>query len=274
MSMLKRAARMIVPEPVYDMLRRSRQARMTRAFKPYEATYNYIRQPLRVLIADPVGADWYDRTIETNPEIEFLSRFNLKGARVFDLGAHQCVIAMLLGKLVGSEGQVVAVEANAHNHVVAQSNIAMNRASNVTCVKGLITSGRVNVSIDGGLNGRARAGGSPSDTAMLTIDQMTAQYGAPALVFLDIEGHEIEALSAASDTIRATASHWFIELHGDEALSTYGHRNADIFRFFDENEFKFHMLDEATGEFVALTRDTLPTDRVHIFFERRNPSIQ
>lgn len=274
MSMLKKAARMIVPEPVYDMLRRSRQARMTRSFKAYGATYNYSKHPLKVLIADPVGADWYDRTIESNPEIEFLSRFDLKGATVFDLGAHQCVIAMLLGNLVGPQGKVVAVEANAHNYQVALRNISMNAAENVRCVKGLISSGRMNVSIDGGLNGRARAASGPADTEVLTIDQMSSRFGAPSLVFLDIEGHEIEALSAAAETITATASHWFIELHGDEALSTYGHRNADIFRFFSENEFKFHMLDEASGEFVPLTREGLPTERVHVFFERRNTSIQ
>lgn len=270
MSLLKKAARTIIPEQIYDAMRRARQARVTRRFPSYEAQHRFGGRDLRVFISDPVAAEWYDHEVEANPEIDFLRRLDLAGGTIFDLGAHQCVIAILLSDLVGETGKVVAVEANSHNYDASLRNLALNGKTNITCLKALVSSGRMQLSIDGGLNGRARAAGSGApETEILTIDHMTAAHGAPALVLLDIEGHEIEALSSASRTINDTVSHWLIELHGDEALSTYGHQNSDIFRYFKEEKFVFHVLEADATEFRSLTRETLPKDRCHIVFERR-----
>jgi tRNA A58 N-methylase Trm61 len=50
------------------------------------------------------------------------------GARVFDLGAHQAVVALMLSQLVGHEGEVIALEAERHNFEVAERNRKLNAA--------------------------------------------------------------------------------------------------------------------------------------------------
>ena len=47
--------------------------------------------------------------------------------RVFDLGAHQGVVALMLSRVVGPEGLVVAVEANSSQPRVAERNRASER---------------------------------------------------------------------------------------------------------------------------------------------------
>ena len=67
--------------------------------------------------------------------MSFLAQHRLRsGATVFDCGAHQCVIAMILAKFVGATGKVVAVEASPHNYDAANRNIRLNEAGNVTAV--------------------------------------------------------------------------------------------------------------------------------------------
>lgn len=267
--MLKSIIRSLVPEAVYDRFRRAKQQRMTSRFTPYDVEHSYGGRRFKMHIADPVGAEWYDHDEEKTPEIEFLERYDLTGATVFDLGAHQCLVAMLLAELTGKQGRVIAVEANEHNQQVAMRNLALNGALNVTCLHALISSGKMAMSIDGGLNGRARrASGSVPQVAMLTIDQMRERFGQPALVFLDIEGHEIEALAGATETLLNGRTHWFIELHGDEDLSTYGHRNSDIFKTFKPEAFNAYLLDTEHGTWAPLQPENLPHDRCHVFFER------
>ncbi|THF52551.1 FkbM family methyltransferase [Allorhizobium terrae] len=267
--MLKTAIRAILPEQVYDTLRRAKQNFMTRRFSSYVSEHNYGGHRLKVLIADPIGAEWYDHDESAMPEIDELKRFELTGKTIFDLGAHQCVIAMLLAELTGKTGQVIAVEANAHNHKVSLQNLATNQFDNVTCVHGLVSSGKLDIAIDGGLNGRARRADSTTPKLkVLTIDEMTRRYGAPALVLLDIEGHEIEALSAATETLKDPHCHWLVELHGDADLADYGHKNSDIFKFFPTTLFKPVILDTKAGRFVPFMPEDLPHERCHIVFER------
>jgi FkbM family methyltransferase len=266
---LKTAIRAILPEQVYDTLRRAKQSFMTRRFSSFVSEHNYGGHRLQVLIADPIGAEWYDHDEATMPEIDELKRFDLQGKTIFDLGAHQCVIAMLLAELASKSGKVIAVEANAHNHKVSLQNLATNHYENVACLHGLISSGKLDIAIDGGLNGRARRADSTTPKLnVLTIDEMTRQYGAPSLVLLDIEGHEIEALSAATETLKDPHCHWLVELHGDADLADYGHKNSDIFKFFPTTLFKPVILDTAAGRFVPLKPEDLPHERCHIVFER------
>lgn len=267
--MLKSTIRAVIPEQIYDTLRRAKQRFMTSRFSSYVSEHNFSGTRLKVLIADPIGAEWYDHDEDRMPEIEELKRFDLKGKTIFDLGAHQCVIAMLLADLAGKDGKVIAVEANTHNHKVSLQNLTTNGYSNVNCLHGLVSSGKVDLVIDGGLNGRARrADAKTPKLDIVTIDALSERFGTPGLVLLDIEGHEIEALSGATKTLTDPHCHWLVELHGDEDLGSYGHKNSDIFKFFPTHLFKPVILDVAAGHFKPLKQEDLPHERCHIVFER------
>ena len=59
---------------------------------------------------------------------------NPRSTTVFDCGAFQCLIAMILDKFVGAAGKVVAVEAGSRNYEAAIRNCRLNEASNVAVI--------------------------------------------------------------------------------------------------------------------------------------------
>ena len=66
------------------------------------ARHRYADFELSVSIEDPVAEEWYDHDWPLTPELRALQGSRLEpGARVFDLGAHQAVVALILSRLVG-----------------------------------------------------------------------------------------------------------------------------------------------------------------------------
>jgi hypothetical protein len=91
-----------------------RKARVEYALWRYPAKkvrHRYGSEEFEIEIKDPLAEGWYDHDWDELPEIAVLRRHALRpGARVFDIGAHQCVVAMLLAREVGPLGTVLAVE--------------------------------------------------------------------------------------------------------------------------------------------------------------------
>jgi FkbM family methyltransferase len=228
-------------------------------------------------INDRVASEWYDRDWALPPEIEFLSQVRVpRGGCVFDLGAHQCLIAMLLGQEIVPEGTVLAVEANRHNVEMARRNLDLNGVDNVDVLHALVSSkvGKARAELTfnshakGGINGVA---GDIVDA--LSIDELSQLKGFPDLVYMDIEGFEIEALKGASQTLTRWC-HWFVELHGDDVLARYGATNADILSYFDFQDFARYLCLPPDDKFRPVTeREPLPTARCFMIFAPRSARL-
>lgn len=267
---LRASAKKFLPAPVTDMLRAVRYRYDTWTFPPHTVSRRYGPHVFRMNIHDRVAKEWYDRDWELPPEFGILSLYGLRaGARVFDLGAHQCLIAILLSKEVGERGQVIAVEANAHNVRVAHRNVAENSADNIEVVHALVagTNGtghalesfNSSIATNGGAIGK-------SSVDSLSIDELTRRHGVPDVVYMDIEGFEIAALKGATDTIGHDAT-WFIELHGDDMLARHGARNSDVLRFFPSQTFTAFICPDEDGEFKRLTDfGDVPRERCFMVF--------
>ena len=98
---------------------------------------------LKVWITDPVAEEWYDHDWNELEEISLLKRHAAlvggglrPGARVFDLGAHQGVVAVILEAAVAPGGNVVAVEARQENVEVGRAILKENGYSNVDFIYG------------------------------------------------------------------------------------------------------------------------------------------
>ena len=126
--MIHRLLRRALPVRMYTRLGLARDAIHRARFRPYVATHRYGRRTLSVHVTDAMAQGWYDHDWQLPAEIGVLAeRGRLReGALVFDIGAHQGVVAMILGDLVGPGGGVVAVEATRHNAEVAWRNVALN----------------------------------------------------------------------------------------------------------------------------------------------------
>lgn len=137
---LRSFAKSHLPAPVNDALKVAKYNFDLWTFAKEIVSHRYGPHRLKMHIHDRVAKEWYDKDWDLPPEMAFLAGHGLdQGALVFDLGAHQCLIAMMLAKQVGPQGHVVAVEANRHNVSVARRNVALNRVDNVTVTHAMIS---------------------------------------------------------------------------------------------------------------------------------------
>jgi FkbM family methyltransferase len=238
-------------------------------FQARRVRHQYGPVKLKLHIGDPLAADWYDEEWPDVPELKFLPRYQTRpGATVFDLGAHQGVYALMLAHAVGPGGRVVAVEANRFNVDVIRVNCRRNRVRNVEAVHAAVAERPGWISFGRGGNGQVDAGGLFPDSRRvpaITIDGLTERYGRPALVFIDIEGYECQALRAAPATLAARPD-VFIEVHVGVGLETFGGSVEELLGFFPDSDYELfasNNLDRYPKPFVGERRE-LAGDRFYL----------
>jgi len=219
-------------------------------------------QRLQVLLADHHGAGWYDHDWRVLPELELLKRGRLQlGARVFDLGAHQCVVALLLARIVGEKGFVLAVEPNSHNVAVGKENSKLNHAPQIRVVHGAAAESSGSITVNRGFNcqvdddlhewGSVRV---PS----FSIDDLSREYGTPDVLFIDVEGYECQTLSGASETLES-APDCFVEVHVGAGLEKFG-SVSKVLSFFPKEKYLHFIRTEAQDHFEALPSGAPPPE--------------
>lgn len=233
--MFKMIARALIPRPFRTWLQWRKLERQMANFPRRVVEHRYGDVRLKVELADGLAAGWYDHDWDALPEVEYLGRSRLRpGARVFDIGAHQGVVGMILAHKVGPAGQVVLVEPNSHNVAMCARNIELNQMAWVTPHQAAISDTEGRIRFTRGLNGQA---GDLSDYAGLvevpavTVDALTAEYGVPDVVFIDVEGYECRALAGAAKTF-ASYPDWFVEVHVGHGLEAAGGSVEKLLGFF------------------------------------------
>ena len=213
-----------LPHAVYRLYRKRRVARMIASFSPRVVTHTYGGHRLTVALSDPLAEGWYDHDWPRLEEVDQLIDIGglRRGATVFDLGAHQGVVALMLAAEVGTSGRVIAVEAQPHNVSMARRNVSLNRATNVTVVHAAISDRPGTLHFEHGLNGHVDSATRIGNVEVvaLTIDELAGRFGAPDVVFLDVEGYESKALDGAAATLGAGRTSFFVEVHGDELVDS------------------------------------------------------
>ncbi|MGH2847395.1 MAG: FkbM family methyltransferase, partial [Thermoleophilaceae bacterium] len=234
-------AERVLPSAV---MRRARVIKFDRERSRFPARvveHEYAGVRHRVLIASPY-AERYDRDWPEPQELTWLKRRRLRaGARVFDLGASAGVIAMMLADAVGPEGQVVALEAHPDDAAAIARNRDLNGLDQLVPVHAAVAreSGEVVFGRNGFVDDGSTRWGDMR-VPSLSVDDLARHYGAPDVVFIDVEGYEHEALVGARATLEQGPD-WFVEVHGDEQLGVYGASSADV----------IHCLSDAGYELFA-----------------------
>ncbi len=118
----------MLPRSILGRLRARRVQQIVAAYTPRVVEHTYGDGPLRVHLGDPLGRRLVRPRLGSVAGDIHAARCDrsIRGARVFDIGAHQGVVAMMLAREVGPSGHVLAVEPNPHNAAVAQSNRDLN----------------------------------------------------------------------------------------------------------------------------------------------------
>jgi FkbM family methyltransferase len=198
---------------------------MVARYERHIVDHTYGGTRLRVSLEDPLAEGWYDGDWSVQSEITLLRQHSLRpGARVFDIGAHQGVVALMLAAIAGPEGRVVAVEAVPHNAQVAEHNRRLNAAENMTVVNAAIAAKPGTAHVPAELNAHVRThrGMGLVPVRAVTIDELAHEHGRPDVVFLDVEGSEQDALQGATRTLGEDRPTWCIEVHVGEGLEDTG----------------------------------------------------
>lgn len=249
----KAVALKALPSPLYRLYRKQHHAHEIRRFRPRIVTHRYGGVTLTVSLQDGLAEGWYDRDWGEPAEVAMLRRHRLtRGARVFDLGAHQAVVALLLAHHVGPSGRVVAVEAESHNCEVARRNVCLNSAQNVAIVHAAVSDSPGTAWFSEGLNGcidgsSSRLGKTP--VRAVTIDELVDEHGAPDVLLIDVEGYEAKALDGATRTLCDVRPQLVIELHSPDRLARAGSTPRDVLAALDSYEVT---IAEEDGDFQPL----------------------
>lgn len=252
--MLKQLAKAIIPPRIWSSLRRLKIRRSIETYPARRVSHAYGGFPLTIQLADPLGEGWYDQDWPELPEVALLRRHGLRtGARVFDLGAHQAVVALMLARVVGPEGRVVAVEAEAHNARVARVNRDLNGAENLEIVHAAVASAPGTLEFFEGLNGSVDVSGGWGRVSVpaRTIDDLAREFGPPDVLFIDVEGYEREALRGAVETL-ARCPDAYVEVHAGAPLSRFGATPEDVIAYFPEGRYERWMASDESPEFIPL----------------------
>ncbi len=193
-------------------------------FTPRTVVHKYGERELTIHLTDPLSQGWYDMDWAEPAEITLLRKHQLRaGATVFDLGAHTGVVALILADAVGKTGKVIALEANPEYADVARRNRDTNGAEQIIVEAAAIsdTIGEISFAC---LNGQVGAGGDTTGqirVPALTVDALAEKHGAPAVLFIDVEGFELQALRGAKKTLAARPD-CFVEMHVGVGLEEFG----------------------------------------------------
>lgn len=257
-SSLKAAARALLPEAAYRPIRTWRVRRIVSTFAPYETTRRKGEGNLRLWISDPLGQAWYDNDGPEPLEIDALRSHGLtSGATVFDLGAHHGVVALMLARSVGALGQVVAVEAEAHNARTAERNAALNGYGNLTVLHAAAGSSSGEIRFAEGLNGHVATSGGLGTVRvpLVSVDDLAERFGDPDVILIDVEGFEAEVLRGATSTIARHRPTMLVEVHVGEGLEEAGSGATEVLALLTDAGYDVSVHDGSEdGSWAAADR--------------------
>ncbi len=220
---------------------------MVAHYQPREVEHTYAGIRLKVRLRDPLAAGWYDRDWDSVPELDLLGTSRLRpSSTVFDIGAHQGVVAMLLAHRVGPEGRVIAVEASPHNAAVCRENAALNGLDQIRVESAAISdaSGTIEVGTDLNTSVGHTDITTPTVTVpAVTVDELAKKHGVPDVIFIDVEGFECRALAGAADTLRHVPD-CFVEIHQGCGLESFGGSVRKVFEFLPRTEYRHYAWSE------------------------------
>ena len=207
------------------LLRRSGRLLFGRIMPKF--AYPFVFGPLRSsrfilgsLAGDSGGASVYFN--KTEPEQSDAMIRELKNGRVFfDIGANVGYYTILVSRVVGKSGTVLAFEPVIRNLAYLQQHVVLNKASNVRILP--FACSNENGIARFSLGPNSAMGGLISDDAAnagdilvptVTMDKIAEELGiAPDVLKIDVEGAEINVLQGEMELLRSKKPVIFLSTH-------------------------------------------------------------
>lgn len=252
---------------------RSRQLRKARG--PFVYTYGPDR-----LVCDPSVPDSRSCFLEKPSDEHERELFRLwleEGDLVIDAGANTGLFTVVACDHVGAKGLVVAIEPTPHLARMITQNASLLGHSQATVLEAALgkEAGRAKfafaASDETAVSQSLAFGELPEGTASVREvevvslrDAVSGPNHEPALVKLDVEGVEHQALLGCPDGWRTkNGPLWVIECH-PEALGRFGTSPEEIYALFPESDFTCFVIGKYAGAYstdlppTRLSRDQRP----------------
>jgi FkbM family methyltransferase len=277
---LKKQLRRVLPYWAVSLLRSARAKYSFQSFKPRIVRHQFGKYDFQIELVDFDGAQWFDQDYDENffSEIPMLQRNKLvPGAKVFDVGANQCLQAMMMAKEVAPGGFVWAVEPGRRNVGAGIRNCELNGIKNVRVIQAAASSNRGQLWFDNAMNGRVATKHEPGThlVEVVTVDDMAAEFGSPDVLYVDVEGFECEVLEGARATLAQTPD-CFIEVHLQEGLERFGGSTEKVLSFFPTDRYELYFSEFGKdGVFRPIEKHTeLPQVRFFLVALARSSRTQ
>jgi FkbM family methyltransferase len=172
---------------------------------------------------------------------------------------------MIMARMAGPTGAVIAVDPVPHNISVAIKNRFLNHADNIFIKRAAISSNNGKVRISRTPGGHISLSGY--EVECLSLDTLVSEYGKPDVIFMDIEGQECHALDGGQRTLELDID-WFIEIHAKCGLEDAGGSVAQVVQRFRDAGYNLYLktVDNESAPFQPL--DFLPDDRFFMVASR------
>ena len=224
---------------------------------------------LTVCIADELGRMWYDIDWPDFPELQFLAEHRLRpGATVFDLGAHQGVVALAVNQFVQPGGSVIAVEANPFNAGLVDVNCRLNSVDAIEVVSAAVAERSGELRFGRGGNGQITESNGGRRTVVVpayTVDDLAEQRMAPDVVILDVEGYEARVLAGAPRTLQRPVD-WYVEIHSGCGLQDFGGSVDELLTYFPAGRFDRYLSNEEDRQPRIFSDELLDRIRAERFY--------
>jgi FkbM family methyltransferase len=193
----------------------------------------------------------------------------------FDVGSHHGLVAVALARRCA---RVVAVEPNPHNVAILQKNIDLNHLQNVQVYRAAVgdSAGEVELlldSLDGGVAAKDQEGLATTTVPLVRLDDLAAEHGFPALIKIDVEGFEHQALRGASE-ILARRPKIAIEIH-TEWIHRYGSSVGEVLNLLTLDQYDAWVMPHGSPVVLPWKGEdfsTYPPPKFNLFLMPRNAS--
>ena len=152
------------------------------------------------------------RTREVDHKV-MMERIIRPGMTVFDIGGNIGYYPLMELKLLGGHGRLIVIEPSSSNVELLKRNLALNGYDGVPVIEAAVSDERGSrvfyLSKQSNLGtfhptgtGATTLSGDTVTVTTTTVPDLAKEYGAPDLLRMDVEGHEVEVINGMIDDIR------------------------------------------------------------------------
>lgn len=193
------------------------------------------------------------------PMQEAIVRELASGDIFFDVGANAGFFSLVAAKRVGGSGKCVAFEPLPDNAKNILEQITLNELKYCFVTEEALSSqdGTANFCFDvPGTStahlGFVKKGERTVSVKTNTLDNAIQRWGVPALIKMDIEGGEIDALNGASALLKQYSPKFLIELHGPECEKEVRRILSNVgYHFFELSGKRIEVSEPLTHHVLA-----------------------